>query len=136
MEAKGKRKDYFGSRYMSRNRIKKWSEVSFTIPAEAGQIPADPSSKKMWNLPDEAVRGIKDSDWADFRKAHDKDISESLIRLSWRRCAAIQGFPPEYEFCGDIKSKYRQIGNAVPPLLMEKVADCIMPYFEGKKKSY
>jgi len=56
--------------------------------------------------------------------------------LSWRRCAAIQGFPKDYEFCGGIKSKYRQIGNAVPPLLMEKVAECILPYFSGKKKSY
>ena len=136
MEVKGKRKDYFGSRYMSRNRIKKWDEISFTIPAEAGQIPADPSSKKMWNLPDEAVRGIKDADWTKFRKEHDKDISKSLIRLSWRRCAAIQGFPPDYEFCGDIKSKYRQIGNAVPPLLMQKIGECIMPYFMGDKSSY
>jgi len=136
MEAKGKRKDYFGSRYMSRNRIKKWDEVSFTIPADASQVPVDPSSEKMWNLKPEEVKGIKDSDWAEFRRIHDKDISKNLIRLSWRRCAAIQGFPPDYEFCGDIKSKYRQIGNAVPPLLMQKVGECIMPYFMGDKSSY
>ena len=48
----------------------------------------------------------------------------------------IQGFPKDYPFCGDIVSKYRQIGNAVPPPLMEKIADCIMPYFEGEKSSY
>jgi DNA (cytosine-5)-methyltransferase 1 len=138
METKGKRKDYFGSRYMSRNRIKSWDEVSFTIPADAGQVPADPDSEKMWNknITDEQIKKVKDSEWAEFRKVHEKDINEELIRLSWRRCAAIQGFPPDYEFYGDIKSKYRQIGNAVPPPLMEKIADCIMQYFKGKKKSF
>lgn len=137
MEAKGKRKDYFSSRYMSRNRIRQWNQVSFTIPAEAAQVPADPESgKKMWNLPDKVIKNVKDSEWAEFRKVHDKDISKSLKRLSWRRCASIQGFPPDYKFRGDIKSKYKQIGNAVPPLLMKKVAECIIPYFEGEKKSY
>lgn len=136
MEAKGDRKDYFSSRYMSRNRIRKWNEVSFTIPAEAGQIPADPSSKTMWNLPDKIVKNVKDSEWAEFRKAHDSYISKSLIRLSWRRCARIQGFPLDYEFCGDIKSKYQQIGNAVPPPMMRKVAECILPYFERKETPY
>ena len=137
METKGKRKDYFGSRYMSRNRIKSWDDVSFTIPADAGQVPADPSSgKKMWDLPDEKIKGIKDADWVAFRKKHAKHINKKLIRLSWRRCAKIQGFEDDYVFKGDVKSKYRQIGNAVPPPLMEKVADCIMQYFKGKTKSF
>jgi len=136
-DAHNGKKDYFGSRYMSRNRIRQWDQVSFTIPADAGQVPAAPESgKKMWNLPDEMIKKIKDSEWAEFRKDHDKDIPKSLIRLSWRRCAAIQGFSEDYRFYGDIKSKYRQIGNAVPPWLMQKVAECIMPYFNGKKKSF
>ncbi|MBT5171969.1 MAG: DNA cytosine methyltransferase [Candidatus Nitrosopelagicus sp.] len=137
-EKKGKRKDYFGSRYMSRNRIKSWDDVSFTIPADAGQIPADPDSKRMWNknITDEEIRKVKDSEWTEFRKIHEKDINKKLIRLSWRRCAKIQGFEDDYVFKGDIKSKYRLIGNAVPPPLMEKVADCIMPYFEGKNSSF
>jgi len=131
------RKDYFSSRYMSRNRIRKWNEVSFTIPAEAAQVPIDPDSgKKMWNLSPKTVKKVKDSEWAKFRKDHDKYIPKSLIRMSWRRCAAIQGFSDDYEFCGDIKSKYRQIGNAVPPLLMQKVAECILPFFTGKTSSF
>ena len=44
--------EYFSSRYMSRNRIRKWDGVSFTIPAEAAQVPADPTCEKMWNTPD------------------------------------------------------------------------------------
>ena len=31
---------------------------------------------------------------------------------------------------------YKQIGNAVPPLLMQKVAESIMPYYKGKKSSF
>ena len=135
-EQKGKRKDFFSSRYMSRNRIKKWNQTSFTIPAEASQVPAHPSSKKMWNIDVTGENRPKDSEWAEFRKKHEKDIAKSLVRLSWRQCAAIQGFPKDYPFSGDIVSIYKQIGNAVPPLLMQRVAECIMPYYKGKKSSY
>ncbi len=137
MEKKGSRKDYFSGRYMSRNRIRKWSEPSFTIPADAGQVPAHPDCKKMWNIDVTGKNRPKDSEWSSFRKKHDKDISKDLIRLSWRQCAAIQGFPKDYPFLGDdVKSIYRQIGNAVPPLLMQKIAECIIPYYKGKKSSY
>ena len=135
-EAKGKRKDFFSSRYMSRNRIRKWNETSFTIPAEASQVPAHPSSKKMWNVDVTGENRPKDSEWAEFRKKHEKDISKSLVRLSWKQCAAIQGFPKDHPFSGGLVSIYKQIGNAVPPLLMQKVAECIMPYYKGKKSSY
>ena len=135
-EKKGKRKDYFSSRYMSRNRIRKWTQTSFTIPADASQVPASPDCKQMWNIDVTGKNRPKDSEWAEFRKKHDKDIPKDLVRLSWRQCAAIQGFPSDYEFSGDIKSIYKQIGNAVPPPLMQKIAECIRSYFEGDKSSY
>jgi DNA (cytosine-5)-methyltransferase 1 len=43
-------------------------------------------------------------------------------RFSWREAAAIQTFPKDLEFCGDLTSKYKQIGNAVPVKLAEYVA--------------
>lgn len=43
-------------------------------------------------------------------------------RFSWREAAAIQTFPPDLEFCGDLTSKYKQIGNAVPVKLAEIIA--------------
>jgi len=135
-ERKGNRKDYFSSRYMSRNRIRKWQQTSFTIPAEASQVPASPNCTTMWNVDVSGKNRPKDSEWAEFRKKHDKDIAKDLVRLSWRQCAKIQGFPDDYPFSGDIKSIYKQIGNAVPPPLMQKVAEGIMPYFEGKKSSF
>lgn len=43
-------------------------------------------------------------------------------RMSGRELAAVQSFPLTYEFCGPLSSVYRQIGNAVPPLLGYAVA--------------
>src|SRR5699024_12801034 len=43
-------------------------------------------------------------------------------RLSVRECAIIQTFPDEFVFTGSLNSMYRQIGNAVPVLLAEKIA--------------
>lgn len=45
-----------------------------------------------------------------------------LRRMSGRELAAVQSFPLNYEFCGSLSSVYRQIGNAVPPLLAYAVA--------------
>ena len=43
-------------------------------------------------------------------------------RMSVRECALIQTFPLDFEFSGSIGSMYKQIGNAVPVLLAEKIA--------------
>ncbi len=42
-------------------------------------------------------------------------------RLSWRECAALQTFPSGLEPVGSVEAKFRQIGNAVPPKLMEAI---------------
>lgn len=43
----------------------------------------------------------------------------------------LQTFDDDYEFCGDFFSKWRQVGNAVPPRLAEVIATAIKAqYFE------
>ena len=44
-------------------------------------------------------------------------------RMSCRELATVQSFPLDYEFVGNNSSIYRQIGNAVPPLLAKAVAE-------------
>lgn len=51
-------------------------------------------------------------------------------RMSCRELAAVQSFPLDYEFYGNRSSIYRQIGNAVPPLLGFAVANVFNQYKE------
>ena len=44
-------------------------------------------------------------------------------RLSIKELAAIQTFPDDYTFFGSVYSQHKQIGNAVPPLLAQKVVE-------------
>ncbi|MCL1912460.1 MAG: DNA cytosine methyltransferase [Eubacteriaceae bacterium] len=107
----------FSSRYMSRNRKRRWNQVSFTIPAMAKQVTLHPSSPDMVKLSrDEWVFG-EDS---------------PTRRLSYRECAAIQTFPPDMEFVGNLASKYKQIGNAVPVALARNIAYAVRKELETK----
>lgn len=97
----------YSSRYMSRNRKRKWDEVSYTIPAMAKQVTLYPGSPDMEKI--------------------DKDLWEfgsegTTRRLSWQEAAAIQTFPADIVFHGNLTSKYKQIGNAVPVKLAEIMA--------------
>lgn len=46
-------------------------------------------------------------------------------RMSVRECAIIQTFPNDFVFYGSLGNMYKQIGNAVPVLLAEKIAEVI-----------
>lgn len=46
-----------------------------------------------------------------------------------RESARIQSFPDSFEFLGTKGSQYKQIGNAVPPLLAKVLAEKIKTYF-------
>lgn len=51
-------------------------------------------------------------------------------RMSCRELASVQSFPLDYKFIGNRSSVYRQIGNAVPPLLGFAVAKQFNEYKE------
>lgn len=55
-----------------------------------------------------------------------------LRRITVAEAAAIQSFPPDFEFCGSQSSRYRQIGNAVPPPLAHAVAKSVMAWLESR----
>ena len=45
--------------------------------------------------------------------------------LSVREMSLIQGFPEDYIFIGNLGSRYRQIGDAVPPIVSSLIAEAI-----------
>lgn len=54
--------------------------------------------------------------------------------LTPREAAAIQSFPPDFEFYGTISQQWRQIGNAVPPLMAKAIGKAILE-MDKKKHS-
>ena len=106
----------YSPRYMSRNRKRGWNDVSYTIPAMAKQVTLHPSSPDMIKIAKDVWRF---GDGGETR------------RLSWREAAAIQTFPKDVEFVGDLTSIYKQIGNAVPVKLAEFIAEYLHPYLES-----
>ena len=110
----------FSSRFMSRNRKRDWDQFSYTIPAMSKQVTLHPSSPDMQKV---------DKDLWVFGKGKTR-------RFTWREAALIQTFPADLEFCGDLTSKYRQIGNAVPVKLAEKIAIMIRNFIHIKGDLY
>lgn len=108
----------YSSRYMSRNRKRGWDEVSYTIPAMAKQVTLHPSSPDMEKLD------------TDLWKFGDDGKTR---RFSWQEAAVIQTFPRDLKFEGDLVSKYKQIGNAVPVKLAESVATLIYAILTTKE---
>ena len=100
----------FSPLYMSRNRKRKWNEVSFTIQANAMHVPLHPSSCDMVK---------EETDKFEF-----KPSDGYYRRMTPKECLAIQSFPRDYikKITGSVQQQYTQIGNAVPPILARAVA--------------
>jgi len=100
----------FSSIYMSRNRVRSWSEPSFTIQAGARHAPLHPQAPPM-PLIAKDVRIFAPG-------------AEHLYRrLSVRECARIQTFPDSHEFVYEnVANGYKMVGNAVPAEFARRIA--------------
>ncbi len=92
----------FSSIFMSRNRVRSWDEVSFTIQAGGRHAPIHPQAPKMKFI---------EQNLREFVKGKEK----LYRRLSVRECARIQTFPNSFTFhYSSVVAGYKMIGNAVP----------------------
>lgn len=53
-------------------------------------------------------------------------LVEGVRRLTVRESASLQSFPENFQFSGLTSAQYRQIGNAVPPLLARAVGKALI----------
>ena len=110
----------YDAKFMARNRVRGWHELSFTIQAQAKNEPLHPQAPKMVYVSQNERR---------FAVGHEKEYR----RLSVRECARIQTFPDHFRFIySDVKDGYKMVGNAVPPRLAYYLAlsikDCLTLY--------
>ena len=56
--------------------------------------------------------------------------------LSIREAALLQGFPKDFMFEGNFDDKYKQIGNAVPPIVAEQFGKYLIQIMLGKTTNF
>ena len=103
----------FSTIYMSRNRVRTWEEVSFTIQAGGRHAPCHPQAPTF--------------KFVEQNKRIFEPGFESLYRrLTVRECARIQTFPDDFIFYyKNVAAGYKMIGNAVPVNLAFEIAKVI-----------
>lgn len=100
----------YDSKFMARNRVRGWDELSFTIQAQAKNEPLHPQAPKMIYVSSNERKFVEGK--------------ENLYRrLSVRECARIQTFPDSFKFVYEkVTDGYKMVGNAVPPRLAYHIA--------------
>jgi len=70
------------------------------------------------SLPSRTIRAAGTPDWI--------RLGKTMRRLTWAECAALQGFPSDWELSGQRDAKFRLIGNAVQTDVAEALGKSIM----------
>jgi DNA (cytosine-5)-methyltransferase 1 len=110
---------------------KQYEEIRASIipPYDVGKFPN--KWRKIWR--DQPARTLmahlgKDS------YSHIHYDSQQARTISVREAARLQSFPDGFVFCGTMNPAFRQIGNAVPPLLAKAIASQMMKTLQQSEK--
>lgn len=95
-------------------------EAHFVPPYDVGKFPN--KWRKMW--PDQPARTLMAHLGKDGYSHIHYDSAQART-ISVREAARLQSFPDGFVFSGTMNPAFRQIGNAVPPLLAAAVADVL-----------
>lgn len=110
----------------------KTKQIIGLIP-DGGKIKDLP--KEYWNIRKynkafERMSSVRPSNTVDTGHRNYFHYSENRIPTA-RENARLQSFPDDFEVIGTRTSQYKQIGNAVPPLLAYAIAKAIKEQIEG-----
>lgn len=109
--------DYLGRAPGPRSALYKqlWRET--VPPYDAGKFP-----NKWWKLIPTAPSRTLTAHIGKDTYSHIHHDSRQKRTISVREAARLQSFPDGFQFAGEMNAAFRQIGNAVPPLLALAVA--------------
>jgi len=84
---------------------------------------SDKIKKQSWSRPSSTILSHMQKDGLMY--VH-PDSSQART-FTPREAARLQSFPDWYRFCGPMTQQFKQIGNAVPPILARHIAEAIRP---------
>ena len=96
-------------------------KAEFVPPYDVGKFPN--KWRKMWR--DQPARTLMAHLGKDTY-SHIHYDSEQSRTISVREAARLQSFPDGFVFCGTMNPAFRQIGNAVPPLMAKALAETVL----------
>ncbi|KAF1855428.1 hypothetical protein Lal_00003753 [Lupinus albus] len=98
-------------------------------PYDAGKFPN--KWRKMWR--DQPARTLMAHLGKDGY-SHIHYDSDQARTISVREAARLQSFPDGFVFCGTMNPAFRQIGNAVPPLMAKALATTVLAALNGSQQ--